>query len=328
MPAIPRDKILDASFAFRADPYRFVSKKCRQHGSDLFETRLLLRPTICMTGSEAARLFYDRERFIREGAAPGLVKKTLFGTGGVQGLDGADHLHRKAMLLSLVSPEAVARLADRVEAEWSRFARRWQQMDQVVLYDEVRELLTRTACDWAGVPLPEAEVAKRTRLLSALFDAAGAVGPRHLWSRLARKLANRWATGIVADVRADRYAPPPGSAVAVIADHRTSAGELLDEHAAAVELLNVVRPIVAVSVYVAFVAHALHEHAECRARITNDEAGFANRFTQEVRRFYPFFPAVVARGAKGFRVERLLFPPRSPGDARPVRHEPRHSHMA
>lgn len=57
MSCIPRDKSFDSTLALIWDPYHFISKRCRRYGADLFETRLRLQRTICMTGPEAARLF-------------------------------------------------------------------------------------------------------------------------------------------------------------------------------------------------------------------------------------------------------------------------------
>jgi fatty-acid peroxygenase len=70
-----------------SDPYGFIVKSCRQLGSDVVQTRLLLQRTICMTGPEAAELFSDSNRFMRAGAAPLRLQFTLFGRGGVQSLD-------------------------------------------------------------------------------------------------------------------------------------------------------------------------------------------------------------------------------------------------
>ena len=81
MPLIPRDNSLDASLALLSDPYRFISNRCRRYRSDLFETRLLLRKTMCMTGPEAAQLFYDPSRFARRGAMPKAIQRTLLGEG-------------------------------------------------------------------------------------------------------------------------------------------------------------------------------------------------------------------------------------------------------
>lgn len=294
MPAIPRDGSPESTLALLRDPYGFIAKRCRRYGSDLFETRLLLRPTICMTGPEAAELFYDERRFTRRGATPGRIQATLFGRGGVQGLDGEAHRHRKQLFMSLMTPERIGQLGELAADVWRAYARRWGAMDRVVLYDEVREILTRAVCAWAGVPLAEPEVERRTRELTALFDGAGAVGPRHWWARLARKRAERWIAEIIGQARAGRLDFPEQGAAHLIAWHRDLNGELLRPRVAAVELLNVLRPTVAVSVYVAFVAHALHRFPECRQKVAAGEDGYAELFVQEVRRFYPFFPSVMA----------------------------------
>ena len=193
MPRIPRDKNFDGTPALILDPYGFIAKRCGRYGSGLFETRLMLRKVICATGPEAAELFYDQDRFVRSGAMPGRIQKTLLGRGGVQGLDDEAHRHRKRMFMSLMTPERIRRLSEMTAGLWHTYARKWESVDEVVLYDEVRELLARAVCAWAGVPLAEAEVGRRTRELTALFDYAGSVGLKHWWSRVARRRAERWA---------------------------------------------------------------------------------------------------------------------------------------
>jgi fatty-acid peroxygenase len=308
MPEIPRDTSLDSTLAFLSGPYRFISLRCSRYGSDLFQTQLLLQRTICMSGPEAAELFYDEGRFVRSGAMPQRVQKTLFGIGGVQGLDGEAHRHRKQMFMSLMTPERIKRLAENNAKAWHAFARKWQVSEQIVLYDEVQELLTRTVCGWAGVPLREQDVAVRTRQIAALFDYAGRVGPKHWYSRYARKRAEHWMAGIVERIRSGALRPPPESAAHVISWFHDFDGELLTPHEAAVELLNVIRPTVAVAVYITFVAHALHQYPEKAENLTHDSDSYSDFFVQEVRRFYPFFPAVAARVRKNFEWKDYHFP--------------------
>lgn len=295
MTQIPREQVLDSTISLLRDPYRFIPTRARRHGADLFEARLLLRRTVCMTGPEAARVFYDPERFERRGAMPRAIRKTLLGQGGVQGLDDEAHRHRKRMLMSLMTPERIERLVTAAVSEWQAAAGRWAEAERVVLYDALHEPFTRAVCAWAGVPLPEVEVEERTRQLTQLFDAAGAKGLWHLAARRARKRADRWAAGVVEDIRAGRIRPPEEAAAHVVAWHRDPDGELLPPAVAAVDLLNVLRPTVAVSVFVTFAAHALHEHPACRAALEAGDEGALGRFVHEVRRFYPFFPAVAAR---------------------------------
>ncbi|HSF99074.1 MAG TPA: cytochrome P450 [Ornithinibacter sp.] len=287
-------RLRDDTVAFRRDPYRFISRRAAEADASVFETRILLRRTHCMTGAAAAAVFSDPVRFQRAGAAPGPLQKTLFGRGGVQGLDGEQHRHRKAMFLGLTAPDRMDALRHRVREEWRAASARWVDDGEVDLYAQAQQLLTRAVCAWAGVPLREGEVATRTRQLSALFDDAATVGIGHLRARAARRGAERWAEDIVASIRAGVLQTPGEGAAAVIARHREVDGQLLTPRIAAVELLNVLRPTVATAVYTVFVVHALDEHPEWRRRIAAGNASEDLAFLEEVRRHYPFFPAVAA----------------------------------
>lgn len=93
-----------------------------------------------------------------------------------------------------------------------------------------------------------------------------------------------------------------GTVLETIALHREPDGTLLDPHTAAVELLDVIRPTVAVTWYVTFAAHALHRHPGQGDRLRTGSAAHAHAFAHEVRRFYPFVPFVA-----GLAVEDLTF---------------------
>lgn len=146
----------------------------------------------------------------------------------------------------LMSSERIAQLIETAAGEWRSFARKWARTKQLVLYEELHELLTRAACSWAGVPLAESEVASRTREITALFDYAGAIGPKHWWARIARQRANSWIEQIIRKIRAGQLRPAEQTPAAIIAYHREPSGDLLSSRVAGVEFLNVIRPIVAV----------------------------------------------------------------------------------
>ncbi|HYC53889.1 MAG TPA: cytochrome P450 [Candidatus Binatia bacterium] len=323
MASIPRDSTLKSLRHASNDPYGFISARARAVGSDIFEIKVPFQRVVCMTGAQACKLFYDPERFIREGAAPGRIQKTLFGQGGVQGLDDDAHRHRKQMFLTLLDAPRIAALVEETERCWHRQAEIWKSQDSVTLYDGWQGLLTRAVCAWAGVTLPQDEIEQRTRELTALFDSAGAVGPKHWWARLARKKADAWAARIIEDAR--RGGAPAGSIVEGIAQHRQADGGLLPARIAGVELLNILRPTVAVSVYLTFVALALYDHPRCRLRIAAGDDELVGSFVQEVRRFYPFFPAVGARVRETFEWNGLTFPRgrRVLLDLYGVQHDPR-----
>lgn len=305
MAAIPRIGF-ESTLALKRDPYGFISKRCRRLDADVFRTRLLLRRTICMTGREAATLFYDESRFVRNGAAPLALQKTLFGRGGVQGLDGAAHRERKQLFLELGTPAEAARLAAIAERHWRSVLPRWAAQERVVLYDELQELLTRATCEWAGVPLEPAEAEGLARDVAALFDLAGAAFG-HFRSRRARTRTERWAEERIARIRergVERHERP----VERVAWHRGADGVLLPPHIAAVELLNVLRPTVAASVYLVFTAHALHVEPWVREALLDRDASLDECFVQEIRRFYPFMPAVPAVVREDFTWRGLDFP--------------------
>ena len=307
MSSIPSATGFDSTLALLRNPYGFIRQTCRHLDADLFETRILLHKTICMTGAAAAEAFYREEQLIREGSMPSRIQKTLLGEGGVQGLDGATHQHRKKMFMSMMGTEHIAALQGMSLHMLDNLAADWEAKNEVVFYDEVREMLTRAVCAWCGVPIPEAEVATRTAQLTSLFQDAGAIGLKHWAARLARHRLEKWAARMIQQVRDGELQPTQESALHFIATWRDLDGELLNPRVAAVELLNVLRPTVAVSVFIVQTAHALYRYPEWQEKLRNDE-GLLEPFVQEVRRLYPFFPAVAARVKSTFEWQGYRFP--------------------
>lgn len=209
--------------------------------------------------------------------------------------------------MSLMTPERIDDLVAHTGHEWRAAIDRWTQRDRVVLYDELPTILGRAVCAWAGVPLGPDEATARIRDLRSLFDDAGQVGWRHVRSRLARKRLEAWLSRWVVAVRENPSLAPEGSPAAVMVRHRDRVGDLLPPRIVAVELLNLLRPTVAVSVYIVLVAHALHENPSCIPRL-KDNPEYVACFIEEVRRFYPFFPAVIARVREDFVWQGRHFP--------------------
>lgn len=306
MSGLPRLSSIDSTRDLMQDPYRFISARARSLKSDVFEARLLLTRTICMTGKDAAQIFSDEQLFKRKGAVTGPLTATLFGKGGVQGLDDEAHLHRKKLFMSFVTPDNVLQLKSIMKDWLEVYTVRWMHESQIVMYEELQEILARTVCAWAGVPLPESDIKKRTRELTAIFDSAES-GKKYFLSRPSRKSAEGWITDLVKEVRAGKHQELEGSPLYVITHFRDMDGKLLNPHIAAVEILNLLKPTVALSLYFVFSLHALHLHPESRQRLKAQETGFLDNFVNEVRRFYPFFPALHAKVRQDFKWGRLQF---------------------
>ena len=77
-------------------------------------------------------------------------------------------------------------------------------------------------------------------------------------------------------------------------------GNQLDSNMAGIELINVLRPIVAISTYITFLTLALHEYPECKEKLLTGDSKELHMFVQEVRRYYPFTPFIGARVKKDF----------------------------
>lgn len=294
MPTIPKISGFDSTLALAKSGSLFISQRCNEYGTNIFETRLMLKKVVCLKGEEAAALFYDTNLFKRQGAAPARVQKTLFGQGGVQGLDGQRHRHRKQMFMNLMTPERINALVNEFTSVWRNYLRTWQHQERVELFYQVNEILCRAACKWAGVDLADRETEEKTRDFMALINSAGAVGPKHWRGRVARKKLNRWAAELVEQVRQGQRQAPSGTALRVCAEHRNEDGSVLDAGVAAVELLNFIRPTIAIARFVAFEAVALHDHPQAQENLRDYTDAAATEFVQEVRRYYPFFPAVAA----------------------------------
>ena len=301
MATIPHDKNIDSTIPFLRAGYPFLKSRFEQFNSDIFQMRLLGEKTICIHGEDAAKLFYDREYFERKGAVPKRIQKSLFGLKAVQSLDGEAHRHRKEMFMSLMSKENIQRLMDLNAKYWQQYISKWQEGNElVVLFEEAQQILMRAVCEWTGVPLKEEEVRFRTDDLAARIDSFGGVGPRYWRGRLATPRTEKWITGVIEKIRSGALEVPEETAAYVFAHHRDIDGALLDAHMAAVELINVIRPYVAIAYYVAFSALALHEFPEEAKKLREGGEEYAHLFTQEVRRYYPFVPILGARVAKAF----------------------------
>lgn len=303
---MPCDRSIDHSLCLLLEGYSFIQKRCYRYKSDIFETRLLGKKAICMSGEEAAKVFYNETYFKRKDVAPKRVQKTLVGQNGVQGLDGNEHKIRKQMFMSIMTPENMKTLIHYTKEQWVLNSQWWNNKD-IVLFDEAQIILCQIACRWAGVPLQKKEINQRASDLGKMIDGFGAVGPRHWQGRCARKRSEKWIRDIILKIRTNKITPKKGSAADVIAWHRNQYHELLSVQIAAVELLNIIRPIVAIATYITFGALALQEHPEFHKKFQQKDNEFQQIFVQEVRRFYPFTPYVAAQVKKSFIWKQFYF---------------------
>lgn len=287
--------MLDLSLALLRRGYLALPEIWASTGSDQTHvaTRLLGRPAHVVRGPAGARLFYDETVVARTGALPAPLAHLLFGKGAVHGLDGDRHRARKALFVDALTPDRVAALGREVAAELEDAALSWCRREQVGLFDELVRVYGTCVVQWSGIAVEPHGAAKVARRSADVVDGFG-FAPRayaRAWS--ARTLLDRWATARVREARAGDRRPAEGTMLHVLS---TGPGRYLPAKVAGVELLNVIRPTVAVAWLGAFAALAL-VRAPDAGRVLGDPARRAERrfFADEVRRTAPFVPALAGR---------------------------------
>lgn len=296
---MPREEGIDHSLGLLKEGYNFILNRRQSLQSDIFETRILGKKAICMIGEEAAQIFYDPKKFQRNGAAPNRIVQTLFGKNSVQTLDDEEHRQRKDMLMSIMTKDEINRLLDITKLQWEQSLDKWSQMDQVVLYEEMKELLCKAAFKWVGSPLHEDDVKRMTRDLGAMFETPAAIGPAHWLGRGFRNQAEKTIQELIQAAREKKVQFPQNTPLHQFSFYQDKDGHLLDIETTSVEILNLLRPIVAIAIYINFTVLALYQYPEQKEKLKtyND---YQKMFVQEVRRFYPFFPFVAARVKQDF----------------------------
>lgn len=298
-PGIPRVLTLDSSSAFLREGYLFGQHRFAGAPSDAFRTRIMGRRVVVMRGAEAARIFCEGDRFTRDRAMPTSVLHLLQDEGSVQTLDGAAHHHRKSLFARMLSDDdALRRLRELYADEWFRAVAHWTT--PVVLHEELITMLTRVAVRWVGIDPDTVDIHARAGDLAGMIENAGKFGPPNWLARQRRHRTERWARDMVVGVRSGAVPVNPRSPLAELSRYTELDGSPLDEAVAAVELINVLRPVVAVGRFIVFAALALHLHPSWRRTFARGDATEIGNFVQEVRRYYPFFPVIGGRVLRGF----------------------------
>jgi fatty-acid peroxygenase len=288
----------DSTVTLMVKGYGWLPDLMRRSGGAPVHTHVLGRRAVALHGPDAVRFFYDEQHIRRRSALPGPVLDTLFGHGAVHTLDGRTHEARKALFLTLLKDaSAVSELTRRAGEEWDSARPAWSERSEIELFTESSVVISRAVCAWAGVVLDDEEAQRTAHDMVAMIDGFATAGPRHWRARRARARQESRLGQHIEEAREREGAtvtgaqPKAGYPLRAVALHRDEHGEPLDTRTAAVELLNIIRPTVAVAWYVAFAAHALHRWPHHREQLRKDPA-YAAAFAHELRRFYPFVPFV------------------------------------
>ena len=299
---IPRRRIPDETAGLLRDGYLFGIRRFDRMHTDAFQTRLALRSVVVMRGRDAARFFSEGGRFTRAAAMPASATHLLQDAGSVQQLEGEAHAARKHEFIELLGVSARTALVETFAREWERaFARPRMDGRPVVLQRLFSDILARSAATWCGIPDVDSVAAQDGRRFAEMIEGAGRVGPPNWAARTRRHGVERRAAELVDEVRTGRRPADDASALARISALRDSNGAELPREVAAVELLNLIRPIVAVGRFLVFAALALRRRPDWAERFRDGQGDSTElrAFVDEVRRFYPFFPMIAGRASTG-----------------------------
>jgi fatty-acid peroxygenase len=257
--------------------------------------RMLAGRPLLLQGREGVDLFYDTRKVERRGALPDPLGQTIFGRNAVHGLDDTAHRHRKKFFLDITRDDLVADLERRVAEKWERELGRWVDRGTGTVLPAAAEVFGEAVQEWAGVEEAPDVMARRSRDLAQIVD--GFATPSLAWfrARRARARSEAWATQLISDVRTGRRRPEEDTAARVMAEATEPDGRLLPLHTAAVELLNVLRPTVAVAYYAAYAALELEANPDLSDRCATGAPEAVEHFCQEVRRMSPFAPVLAGR---------------------------------
>ena len=303
---IPYNSRMDESLEILLEGYLFIKNRKEKLQADIFHTRVMGKKVVCMTGEAGAKLFYNNELFKRQGAAPYRIQQSLFGVNAIQTMDGTAHQHRKKLFMSFMNEKKIDELINLTRKHWLDHMNKVQSLKQIRLFDEAQQILCKAACEWANVPLIDEEIKERANDFGKMVDAFGAVGPRHWQGRTARNRAEEWIMSIVEQVRNGELNVPKHSFLYLFSFHKDHTNQLLNIRMVATEIINILRPIVAIATYITFSALALHQYPENVERIKKSQT-YLHMFVQEVRRYYPFGPYLGAIVKNKFMYEDIIF---------------------
>lgn len=310
MEKVPEIKIKLTDVTDRLDEgYLLLSELRKEANAPVVKARLLNKEVIAIYGKEAAKKFYDPQNFKREGAMPKIVLKTLFGENGVQTLDGQAHEHRKTIFMDLMTPKRMEEYHRILDKNLTQ--KLDQQQGEFELFDLAKDVLFRSICEWAGIDLSQfskKEVDQLAEYQISMISSAVTNPATHIKGIDNRKKSEKWAQSLIENARINPVAGKDDVALYAFAKATDGHGELLPVDIAAVELLNVIRPTVALTVWIALMGHALFSRPDIYQRLHTEFDQLQDSFIQEMRRYYPFFPMLPAFAKKDVEVDGYLIP--------------------
>ena len=184
---IPKDKGLDNTINILKEGYLFIPNRMNLFNSNIFETHIMAQKAICITGKDAAKVFYNEDLFKRKGVAPKRIQKTLFGENAIQGKDGIAHIKRKSLFMNILTEEYEEKVDRLVKEELIKSIDKWEQMEEVILFREISQIICYVVCNCVGIYISREASKKRTEDFLRMIYSFSSVGSKYRKGKEARK---------------------------------------------------------------------------------------------------------------------------------------------
>lgn len=289
--------------------YEVLGELRQKANAPVVKAHFLNQEVFAVYGAAAAKNFYKAENFKRSNAMPSPILKTLQGQSGVQTLDGKEHYKRKEIFMDLMTPDRMddyrQLLTENLKSALD------QQHGTFELYSLTKNVLFRTICSWSGIDLEQFSDKKIEQLADdqvAMFEGTVNSASDHIKGLSGRKDAEKWAQELIKEARRHPQLTDESLALYAFADARDTHSDRLPLETAAVDLLNIIRPTVAITVWIALMGHALFSREDIYRKLAEDFSQLQDSFIEELRRYYPFFPMVPAISKKEVEIDGYRIP--------------------
>ena len=122
----------------------FTEKRYQKYGS-IFKTSIFANPTVVMIGAEANRFLFtnDNKHFSNQWPRS---TRILLGSAALSIQTGAEHINRRKILSQAFQPRALAEYTSTMEEILRNYANKWEKMDALTWYPEIRRYTFDVAC--------------------------------------------------------------------------------------------------------------------------------------------------------------------------------------
>lgn len=315
--------LVGETLALVKQPFAFVHERMQKHGR-VFRTHVMNRDTVVIAGCDAAELWLDRDRLMRDGAMFEHVFG-LFAGYSLPSLDGDAHRVRKAQVMAAFGRDALESylpsLQDAVESALSRWAAERDHARKPWIEELRRLAIEGIARNMLGIgrgPELDQLVADYEHVTAGFAAVPVAVPGSAL--RRAQQARDRLLTFLRARIRECRASPTDDGCSRMLAA-RGPDGSTLDDEAATLELYHVFLAGYIVFAQLTGIVTRLGAALETRGELQREleeappELSLAqlsalpllDRIVSETKRITPMLPMVFARAKttfvwKGYRI--------------------------